>query len=73
MKHRLTVLFVFLWCVMLLRYIFAHCVSPRAADISVFQQMLAETINGDAEAVCDVLQKYTDHMTQIVEGAVTEL
>lgn len=58
---------------MLLRYIFSHCVSQRAADISVFQQMLAETMNGDAEAVCDVLQKYTDHMTQIVEGAVTEL
>ena len=58
---------------MLLRYIFAHCVSQRAADIGVFQQMLAETMNGDAEAVCDLLQKYTDHMTQIVEGAVTEL
>ena len=58
---------------MLLRYIFAHCVSQRAADIGVFQQMLAETMNGDAEAVCDLLQKYTDHMTRIVEGAVTAL
>ena len=58
---------------MLLRYIFAHCVSQRAADIGVFQQMLDETIKGDADAVCDILQKYTDHMTRIVESTVTEL
>ena len=35
--------------------------------------MLLDTINGDAASVCDMLQKYTDHMTLIVESAVTEM
>lgn len=57
----------------LLRYIFASCVPQRAADTAVFQRMLLDTINGDADSVCDMLQKYTDHMTLIVESAVTEM
>ena len=57
----------------LLRYIFASCVPQRAADTTVFQRMLLDTINGDADSVCDMLQKYTDHMTLIVESAVTEM
>lgn len=57
----------------LLRYIFAHCIAQRAADTAVFQQMLLDTIDGNADAVCNTLQKYTDHMTQVVESAVTEM
>lgn len=57
----------------LLRYIFASCVSQRAADADVLQEMLLDTINGDADSVCETLQRYTDHMTRIVESAVTEL
>lgn len=58
---------------MLLRYIFASCVPQRAADAPLFQQMLLDTVRGDAEAVCATLQKYTDYMTLIVEGVITEL
>ena len=35
--------------------------------------MLLDTINGDANAVCDTLQRFTDRMTRVVEAAVTEL
>ena len=57
----------------LLRYIYASCLHERAADVEVFHEMLLDTINGDADSVCDMLQKYTDHMTLIVESAVTEM
>lgn len=57
----------------LLRYIFASCITQRAADLPAFRQMLADTEKGDAEAVCRTLQAYTDHMTLIVEDAVTRM
>ena len=56
----------------LLRYIYASCVEKRGAEADTFQRMLDSTIAGDAEAVCQTLQKYTDHMTLIVEGAVSK-
>lgn len=55
----------------LLRYIYASCIHQRAADAAMLQQMLQDTINGDAESVCVTLQAYTDHMTKVVENAVT--
>ena len=57
----------------LLRYIYASCLHERAADVEVFHEMLLDTINGDANAVCDTLQLFTDRMTRVVEAAVTEL
>ena len=57
----------------LLRYIYASCLHERAADVEVFHEMLLDTINGDAKAVCDTLQRFTDRMTRVVEAAVTEL
>ena len=57
----------------LLRYIYASCLHERAADVEVFHEMLLDTINGDADAVCDTLQRFTDRMTRVVETAVTEL
>lgn len=57
----------------LLRYIYASCLHERAADVEVFHEMLLDTINGDANAVCDTLQRFTDRMTRVVEAAVTEL
>ena len=56
----------------LLRYIYASCVKERGADAEIFRQMLDSTINGDADAVCQTLQEYTDHMTLIVEGTVSK-
>lgn len=57
----------------LLRYIYASCIPYRAADTEILQQMLLDTIAGDADAVCATLQSYTDKMTRVVEAAVTEL
>ena len=56
----------------LLRYIYASCVKERGADADTFRRMLDNTIAGDAEAVCQTLQKYTDQMTLVVEGAVSK-
>ena len=56
----------------LLRYIYASCIKTHGADAEIFRQMLDSTINGDAEAVCQTLQKYTDQMTLVVEGAVSK-
>ena len=58
---------------LLLRYIYASCIPQRAADIEILQQMLLDTMNGDADAVCATLQTYSDQMTRVVETAVTEL
>ena len=58
---------------LLLRYIYASCIPQRAADIEILQQMLLDTMNGDADAVCTTLQTYSDQMTRVVETAVTEL
>ena len=55
----------------LLRHIYAANVKERGAEAETFRQMLDSTIAGDADAVCQTLQKYTDHMTLIVEGAVS--
>ena len=55
----------------LLRHIYAANVKERGAEAETFRQMLDNTIAGDADAVCQTLQKYTDHMTLIVEGAVS--
>ena len=55
----------------LLRYIYATNVKERGAEAETFRRMLDSTIAGDADAVCQILQAYTDHMTQIVEGAVS--
>ena len=55
----------------LLRHIYAANVKERGAEAETFRQMLDNTIAGDVDAVCQTLQKYTDHMTLIVEGAVS--
>lgn len=55
----------------LLRHIYAANVKERGAEAETFRQMLDSTIAGDADAVCQALQKYTDHMTLVVEGAVS--
>lgn len=55
----------------LLRHIYAANVKERGAEAETFRQMLDNTIAGDADAVCQTLQKYTDHMTLVVEGAVS--
>ena len=55
----------------LLRHIYAANVKERGAEAETFRQMLDSTIAGDADAVCQTLQKYTDHMTLLVEGAVS--
>ena len=55
----------------LLRHIYAANVKERGAEAETFRQMLGSTIAGDADAVCQTLQKYTDHMTLVVEGAVS--
>ena len=56
----------------LLRYIYATNVNERGAEADTFRRMLDSTIAGDADAVCQILQAYTDQMTLIVERAVSK-
>lgn len=56
----------------LLRYIYATNVKERGAEADTFRRMLDSTIAGDADAVCQILQAYTDQMTLIVESAVSK-
>lgn len=58
---------------LLLRYIFATCAEKRAADEEVFEQMLSYTEAGNAEAVCDILEDYTQRAEPIEKAYLAQL
>lgn len=58
---------------MLLRYIFATCAEKRAADVEVFEEMLAQTEAGNAEAVCATLEAYTQRAEPIEKAYLAQL
>ena len=58
---------------LLLRYIFATCAEKRAADVAVFEEMLAQTEAGNAEGVCAVLEAYTQKAEPIEKAYLAKL